>query len=339
MKLNRDRAELRRHLMMEHYLQHWESRLNLLAPGSDVKEIKCDLPNCDKKKTGATLEGARKSIVYHWASEHEELKGILSKDAGISKDFVEQLYADESNKNMREDTTGGGASVQKQVNISDRVAGSIVGVLDLNHKQSNEQNQEKETKNRKQNSDILSSEEEDGGDSLLQDSEEENSAGNALKVPAAVSALPGSGNVLSGRPLPNKRKKKKKPLMDISDDSMSTTTDDDDDDEEEDEAAEDSSEDSSNGEQSRKLKPYILKRSRINFNSNSGDESDEWDEGKKGNKKRKGDIKAKRSQKSDSASGDGDTVAALKNRPPRRASAANASLVIKQECISDEEEV
>ena len=29
--------------------KHWEARLNLVSPGPDAKEIKCDSPKCKKK--------------------------------------------------------------------------------------------------------------------------------------------------------------------------------------------------------------------------------------------------------------------------------------------------
>ena len=68
MKRNRDRATLRIHLF-QHYQsvvhkcltyqlshisnlfdrKHWEPRLNLVSPGPDAKEIKCDSPKCKKK--------------------------------------------------------------------------------------------------------------------------------------------------------------------------------------------------------------------------------------------------------------------------------------------------
>ena len=122
MKRNRDRATLRIHLF-QHYQQHWEARLNLVAPGTDAREIKCDSPKCKKKMTGATLEGVRKSMVCHWAIAHEELKDVLVQDADISEDFVERLYADQKNRNVAvkagTPATAGAAVPLKQVNISD----------------------------------------------------------------------------------------------------------------------------------------------------------------------------------------------------------------------------
>ena len=35
---------------------HWEARLNLVSPGPDAKEIKCDSPKC-KKKVGVAVKG------------------------------------------------------------------------------------------------------------------------------------------------------------------------------------------------------------------------------------------------------------------------------------------
>ena len=79
-------------------------------------------------------------LIFTNNAESANIKLRDSDDEEFSFEFFHfvcmALWAGKSiknHKNMREDTTGGGASVQKQVNISDRVAGSIVGVLDLNH--------------------------------------------------------------------------------------------------------------------------------------------------------------------------------------------------------------
>ena len=375
MKRNRDRANLRIHLF-QHYLKHWEERLNLVAPaGVDTMEIKCDYsPKCEKKTTGASAEGARKSMVCHWAINHEELKDVLLQDADISKDFVERLYIKQDN-NMDPKAVAiatGGVALQKQVNISNRVSSgdaiSAPSVLDSNHKQNMEQNQGRGgpliTKvtlpNQPNNVDPKAVAIAAGGGVALQKQANISDTvcgEDAISVPSVPESNhkqimeqnqgrvgPLISKVIVGESQKKETKKRqKKSLVDSSDDS--TTSDDDD------EALEDSSEDSSNGEQN-KLKPfsgqsnpsYIRKRSRINFTLDSGNESDEWDDGKKGKKRKKGidgNSYAKRNIKSNSTSSDGETAIVLKNRPPRKAASAASNRVkvaIKEEYISDEEE-
>ena len=82
MKGNKDAPSLRIH-MFQHYRHEWEGKLNATVP-RDALEIWCDRCPTRKRISGVTPEGARGTIICHWAIQHQELRTVLEQDSKVS---------------------------------------------------------------------------------------------------------------------------------------------------------------------------------------------------------------------------------------------------------------
>jgi len=90
-KNNVDPSRLRLHIF-HHYKDRWEHRLAPLEKGPNY--YYCNICTKRKQIKGGNEEGARISMICHFAIQHHELRDVLNRDERLPENFVSDLFYD-----------------------------------------------------------------------------------------------------------------------------------------------------------------------------------------------------------------------------------------------------